>query len=338
MRSPLARTAALCLLLWTLSARAEDPLARELSTLRTDFEYGKFREVFDRSRELIQQGVLEEPQLIELNKYAGLSAFNLDLLPEAESHLSSLLRLDPGFGLDPFVFAPATIAFLEKVRQRLKPELDAIRQLRILEAQRKRRFEEDRDRLRREAEEQRRKLEELARHITVRTVEKRSFLVNFLPFGAGQFQQGRSTLGILLASLEGALAATSLISYVAAETFIECKPFTLDDRLSPTGQHTVTVCGIPPARAAEARVWRTLKVTSGVGFYLLYAYGVADALYRHEDQVVTTRVLDQPLPAAEPAIPSASSRLLRSRPPPEGLVAHLLPVPGGLGLGITVMF
>lgn len=335
-------------LLWALGASpafAEDPFARELSDLRTNFEYGKYREVLDRARELIQQGVPDEQHLIELNKYAGLSAFNLDLLPEAESHLSALLRLDPAFGLDPFVFPPATINFLEKIRKKLKPELDAIRQERLLEAIRKKRAEEDRERIRREAEEQRRRVEELSRRITVRTIEKRSFLVNFVPFGAGQFQQGRTTLGIVLAATQGAFAATSVVSYFAADAITECKAYTFDDRLSPGSQFTVTLCGVPPERATESVVWRGLKVGSAIAFYALWAYGVGDALYHHQDQVVSTQLIEQPplTPpsedegAAAPGIPQTHSRLTRQRPPP-GPMAYLFPLPGGLGAGLTLTF
>jgi hypothetical protein len=332
--------AGVAVLLWALApaaAFAQDPYTRELADLRTNFEHGKYREVLDRARELIQQGLPDEQTLIELNKYAGLSAFNLEQLTEAESHLSALLRLDPGFSLDPFVFPPATINFLEKVRKKLKPELDAIRQERLLEGLRKKRAEEERERIRREAEEQRRRIDELTRRITVRTVEKRSFLVNFVPFGAGQFQQGRTTLGAVLAASEGALAAASLVAYVGGNALVDCKPYTFDDRLNPTGQFTITLCGIPPERSGEAQVWNTLRLGAGAAFYALWTYGVVDALIHHRDQVVSTETLDQAPAPPPPGIPSVSTRLPSPRAPP-GPVAYLFPLPGGLGAGLTLTF
>ena len=38
----------------------------------------------------------------------------------------------------------------------------------------------------------------LGSRIKVRTIEKRSMLVNFIPFGAGQFQQGRTGWGVVV--------------------------------------------------------------------------------------------------------------------------------------------
>ena len=87
----------------------------------------------------------------------------------------------------------------------------------------------------------------------MRTVEKRNFLVNFVPFGAGQFQQGRTSLGIVFAAGEGALAVTSIIAYFAYEGLFETGSVELDDVLTETGKAVITVRYIPTNRAAARR-------------------------------------------------------------------------------------
>jgi tetratricopeptide (TPR) repeat protein len=320
------------------SAQEVAPPDPELAGIRVQFEYGKFAEALQRARARIDRGGLSDEDLAELHKYAGLAAFNLNNLEDAERHLLALLRLDPDYTLDPFVVPPPAIQYFEKLRGRNAGELDAIRQEKRAEAARRRRLEAERERARLQAEEQRRRLEELSRKITVREVERRSYLVNFVPFGAGQFQQGRSTLGILLATTQGALAAASIIGFLAHESLYTTRTITLYDRQSPTGEYAITVYGIPSEREGEARTWRLVKAISAGGFYVLYGYGVIDALINHQSEVVTTRVEDAPPPTSAPEAsgPGLSRKLVPAASP--GPEAYLFPLPGGIGAGLRLQF
>lgn len=307
----------------------------DLAALRRDFEFGKYDEVFESAQALLDSGVaLSSQALLDLHQIAAVSAFNLGKLKDAERHFSAVLRIDPDFGLDPFVYPPATINFLERLRRELSPELEGIRQERRLEAARRRAAAEAAERERIRQEEQRRSIEALTRRVTIRTVERRQFFVNFIPFGAGQFQQGRVNLGILLASTEGALAATSIVAYWAHEALLRDMLVTVPGVLLPGGApYTVKVRGIPQDRAGEAQAWRLIKTISGIGFYGLYAYGVADAALHHKDEIVTTQTIDEPPPGGRAALP---------RPSPPGaalrLGAFLTPEPGGLSAGLTLVF
>ncbi|HLL52128.1 MAG TPA: hypothetical protein VK447_01195 [Myxococcaceae bacterium] len=310
----------------------------EVAAIRVQFEYGKFPEALQRAQARIDRGALDDEDLAELHKYAGLAAFNLNNLKEAERHLAALLRLDPDYSLDPFVVPPPAIEYFEKLRRQNAGELDVIRQEKRAEAARRKRMEAERERVQLLAEEQRRRLEELSRKVTVRVVERRNYLVNFVPFGAGQFQQGRATLGLLLATSQGALAASSIIGYAAHEALYTTRSIELDDRLSPTGKATVTFYGIPSEREGEARMWRLVKVISATGFYALYGYGVIDSLFHHRDEVVTTHVEDAPSPPGTPPPPSndLSRRLVPTEP--VGPQAYLFPLPGGFGAGLRLDF
>src|SRR5690606_36265444 len=111
------------------------------------------------------------------------------------------------------------IEFQDALRQKLAPELEQIRQARELEQARRQAAEAEAERVR--LEEERRRLAELPRRVTTETIERRSFFVNFVPFGAGQFQQGRTELGLWLASLEGATASVSIVAFWAHEALIK---------------------------------------------------------------------------------------------------------------------
>ena len=321
----------LCLLpalLAPVAARAQDS-DTDLAGIRAAFEYGKYAEVLDRTGTRIDRGNLSDEQLVDLHELAGLAAFNLQRMNDAERHFSALLRLEPDHSLDPFVVPPPAVAYYDKLKQRMDSELEFVRQERRLRQERARAEAERRERERLTAEEQRRRTEALARQVTIRTVEKRNFLVNFVPFGAGQFQQGRTSLGVVFAASEGALAVTSVIAYFAYEALFELDTVEIDDVLTETGKATLTVRYIPTNRARQADAWRLLKISSAAGFYTVYALGAADALYHHEDQVVTTTIEERPAPPTQAAPAKAS-----------GASAHLriFPTSGGLGAGLSLSF
>jgi len=148
-------------------------------------------------------------------------------------------------------------------------------------------------------------------------VEKRSFLVNFVPFGAGQFQQGRVAAGTGFAIAESLLAVTSIVAYFAYGSLIDTRTAPPDPRFP--GAAPIVETGIPANREEEAKVWRALKIGAGLGFYGVWAAGVADAIIHHQDTVVTTRIESPPPPP----------------PPPR---ARIGPGPGTVGAAVTVAF
>ncbi|WP_164014001.1 tetratricopeptide repeat protein [Pyxidicoccus trucidator] len=324
----------LLLLLWVLALAApatvlaQDSGDSEVDSLRASFEYGKYAEVLDRAGARIDRGGLAEHELVELHKLAGLAAFNLGRTEDATRHLRALLRLDPDYGLDPFVVPPPAVAFLDALKEEMSSELEFLRQEQRLRQEREKAEAERRERERVEAEVQRRRAEELASQVTVRTVEKRNFLVNFVPFGAGQFQQGRTSLGIVFAATEGALAVTSIISFFAYDSLFEEQVIDLDNVLDPDGRASVRVRFIPTSRRRQRDTWQLLKLSSAAGFYTIYALGVVDALYHHEDQVIRTTVE----PRAPPPTPS------RAEAPGTSARLSLYSPSGGLGAGLTLIF
>ena len=299
----------LATLLLTLSgaipALAEPATSPELVSIRGDYELGRFEQALARARERLSQADLPEPEQLELNQLAGLAAFNMGQQADAERHLAAVLRIDPDHALDPFQVPPPAIQLFERLRRELAPTLDTLRYEKALRT----------ERLRREAEAQaaaaaeatRRDAEARATAAARRALEGRNFLVNFVPFGAGQFQQGRNRAGVVFAATEVVLGAASAYGYWRYASLITTRTVTLDNRQVPGERFTVTERGIPAELAGEAQTYRWLQLGAGAAFYAAWAAGAVDAVLHHGEA-----------------------------PPPVSV--HLLPLPGGAAAGLAARF
>jgi tetratricopeptide (TPR) repeat protein len=297
---------------------------RELEVSKSLYDAGKYAEALSRVGTALRGANFTEAQRMELLKLGGLSAFNLGDTNAAKSQFLQLLQLNPDYVLDPFAVPPPAIRLFDQVKKDNASQLDLVRQQIALRAEQEKRAQADRERLLKEEEERRRRMENLSQSVTVRTVKSQYMVVNFIPFGAGQFQQGRTAWGVAFAVSEGVLAAVSIISYFALGALFEPYTYTWTDRLTAdgSGNFSVTVNRIPPSRQTEADVWRGLKLSSGIGFYALWALGIVDALFHHEPTTVTeTQELKAP---SAPAAPGARLRIF--------------PTNGGLGAGVQVGF
>lgn len=316
------RCLAVALLLAALPAGAQVAPEREVELVRSLYEVGKYREALDRAVEAMGRANFTDEQRRVLHEVAGLSAFNLKDGRAASAHFLQLLQLDPDHQLDPFAVAPPAIRAFEQVRKDNAEPLARVRQQLALKLEQERREAAERERARLEDEERRRRLALLSSTVTVRTVEKRSLWLNFVPFGAGQFQQGRTEWGVTFAVSEAVLGLTSIIAYFAINALYETYTITLTDRLTPdgTGRYTTTIRRIPDARQTTYRVWNALKYATGIAFYAAWVGGVTEALVHHQPEVVT----ETQQPVAPPAGPSVH--------------LDLYPTAGGLGAGVTILF
>jgi len=300
------RAAALLLVLFAASpAWADNASSPERVSIRGDYELGRFEQALARARERLSLRDLPEPEQLELNQLAGLSAFNLGQQADAERHLAAVLRIDPDHALDPFQVPPPAIQLFERLRKELAPTLDTLRYEKKLRAERIQREAEAQAAA--EAEASRKEAEDRATAAARRAMEGRNFLVNFVPFGAGQFQQGRNRAGMAFAATEVALGAASAFGYWRYASLFTTRTVTLDNRQAPGERYTLTERGIPADRAAEADAWRWLQLGAGAAFYAAWAAGAVDAVLHHGEA-----------------------------PPPVSV--HLLPLSGGAAAGLTARF
>lgn len=226
-----------------------------------------------------------ETELIEAYLMLAVSHFETDDLDNSEKWFEEALILDPEMRLDPDVYSPKVIDFFKKIRQAITNKLEqAIRDRKLA---------------------QYRMALEAMRQVNV---EKHSYVINFVPFGAGQFQNGDRGKGRLFAISEGVLGGVSLLSFIVLSA----------DYGWPRHR-------IPPDEVDRARNLQRLHVGTGIAFSVLYAWGVVDALLDYVPEVVTTTKIDPSLLPEDffPGRPESRFRLLPTvGPPGAGLVLH----------------
>lgn len=199
---------------------------------------------------------------------------------EAAAQARKLLQLRPDLRFDPLLEAPELVDLLERVRREQESELAALEEKR-----------------RRDDEEQQRLLEMVRRGPTVveRTVVRNSYLLNFVPFGAGQFQNGQPRKGRAFLISEAALAGLSVGMFVAnfatygAREEVPCVPLAA----RPGGAQGGCPSGLveDPRNRERSRLMTKVQLASGVAFFAVAAWGIADALIHHRPEVTleTTR-------------------------------------------------
>lgn len=199
--------------------------------------------------------------VLESKKYLGASYLFLGKIAQAEQEFMRLLRMDPGYLLDPLGFPEE----VQRLFARVKVQLDADR--RASEEERKREEQRVSGEQTERVERERLRWTELSKLAEVETVrETRSRWLALVPFGAGQFQNGHASLGAVLAVTEGSLLALSLVTYV------------LHDHLR--GQNP------KPSEIADARLaeqgFRYTNQISFALFAIVAVTGVIDAQVRFQ--------------------------------------------------------
>ncbi|MEM6731887.1 MAG: hypothetical protein AAF658_10045 [Myxococcota bacterium] len=186
----------------------------ELRRAKNEYAFGNYEESVRRLRGLLYPMRLgSDQQVIEARRYLALSYYLLGDKELLQEEFTKLLFLDPDYELDPFSIAPPVIELFEQLRRKLKPELDVIRQRKVDE-----------------------RLQEPSPDSVLRTIDRtvieRSEITTFLPFGAGQFQNGDTELGVFFAVTEAVLLAVNVGAFLYARYGIETG-------FSPGEQNTV---------------------------------------------------------------------------------------------------
>jgi tetratricopeptide (TPR) repeat protein len=153
--------------------------------------------------------------------------------------------------------------------------------------------------------------------------ETHPYYVNFVPFGAGQFQNQQRSKGLLFAATQGATGAVSagIFLYLASKYGLVSSSVPFDE------QRTV-------------RTLQEIEVGTGIVFLGFYAWGVVDALLHYkprqrvegEDSLLPPELRDLrgAPPPPRPAPPKPTS--LRDR-----VHVHPVLVPsGGAGVGLSL--
>jgi hypothetical protein len=292
----LAPTAAL-LVAALLAATPGGPHARERgaaveappATPAEEFERGKnafARGEYGRAVQLLSPLVypdvrLEtEGEVVQAHRMLGVASLFENDPESARREFRKLLELRPDYRFDPLLDPKLVVDFFNVVVKDEEAELAAI------EAKRRRREEELLARQRREAERLR------AQQAVVLRYDHHSYAVNFIPFGAGQFQNGQRKKGWMFFGAETALAGVSVAAFVTNFALFGIAPHRRCTVPQPTDAN-----GLPQKcptmdidRSDEDLSTNLLRVQVATGalFFATAIWGVVDSLRHFEGDVLIT--------------------------------------------------
>ena len=249
----------------------------ELKRAKDRFEFGAYADAAGTLRQLLGGDPdLSEAEFVDAYRMLGIAEYQLGDLPQARAAFVNLLSYDPDYGLDPFLVPPAIVEFFDRVRKEHEPALEPLRERRrALRAQQ------------RLADDAKRRLltEESARTgppTRVVRVEEHHAFFNWLPLGAGQFQNGEKAKGTAIAAGEVALGAVNIAAILVHNQIAEDR-----SRSCVSGQ---SGCSHPPYSDADRRLLRNVDIVKYVAagmFWALYGYGVWDAHHNYVPMIET---------------------------------------------------
>ncbi len=235
-------------------------------------------------------------ELSEAHLLLGVAHFETGNTDEAKAEFDRALRQDADLELDPMFVSRKAVNFFEKEKADFKRRAAA--------EDEKRRLAEERDAYRRALE-------------SLIVVEKRPYYVNFIPFGAGQFQNGNNGKGVFFSAAESVTGGVSLLIF---------------------GYHAVKYGfggKVPRDEAGTVRRMQQIQIGAGIACLGFMAWGIVDSLMHYQGD--TQRKADE----------SDLPEDFRLRPRPHGdrkAPAHhslrLVPTiaPGAVSLGLSLEF
>ena len=280
-----------------LSTAAHASPAQDLAEGRNQFRAGKYREASKHLAGLFypETRLASPDEQLEAHTLLGVCYFETGDRKSATREFEEALFLDPQHKLDPQLFSSGAIDYFEEVKKQ--------KELRDKAAADARKRAEELERLRKYRE-------------SLRFVEKRSFIVNFLPLGSGQFQNGHRRKGFLFAGGQAVSAGVTvgIFAYLVNE-------------YGYGGS-------VPEEEAGTVRTLQQIAIAGDVVFYGLYLWSVVDAIYYYKPQAQIEGD-DSLLP---PELRETPEPKQRTKPKPKSQSKlRLLPfhVPDGAGMALS---
>jgi tetratricopeptide (TPR) repeat protein len=281
------------------------PPGQEFERGRTAFLRGEYERAVTIIYPLVypELRLESEAEALQAHRMLGVSYLFEGKQAEARGEFRKLLELSPDYRFDPLLDPSRVVEFFNAIVREQQAQLGDI------EARLKKREDE------------------LSRHhgeVLERRVERRSYAVNFIPFGAGQFQNQQRGKAWAFLGVEAALASVSLGAFVYNFAKYGARPGKpCLDMPTPVASGAAFEC--PPSRVDHSgenasRSLMHLQVASGAAFFAVALWGAIDALHYFKSDVSL----------GETYVPATS--------PPQGawrLVPTVGPVAQGASLSYT---
>jgi tetratricopeptide (TPR) repeat protein len=249
----------------------------DLKRAKDRFDFGAYADAAAVLRQLLAGSPrLTDAESVEAYRMLGIAEYQLGDQPQARSAFVNLLSVDPDYALDPFLVPPPIVEFFDRVKRDSEPALAPLRQRRRDLREQQRLADEARRRLL--AEEQSR----AGPPTKIVRLEERIYLYNWMPLGAGQFQNGDRAKGTAIA------AGQLVLGLVNASAILFHNQLAQDrTRTCISGQ---AGCSRPPYSDSDRTLLRnveSVKYASAGLFWALYAYGVWDAHRNYVPRIET---------------------------------------------------
>jgi tetratricopeptide (TPR) repeat protein len=282
-----------------------------------EFQKSQYREVLKGLEDATRRKLLVDlNDRFEAELLQGLSHYYLGETSEVRPHFEEMLLINPDFDLDPLTYGEEARKLFETTRA--APELKARLDQRRDEIREAKLREEEIRRIADEAERKRKELAALPEQVP--SVERHNALLNFLPFGVPQIEQGRITPGVLLAISQGVTITATVLTYTQVQSYIDTDGKVATDNL------------------ARARNWRTGNWVAVGAAVAVYVGGVVDAFVSYRDKTMTTVPREDYLRLKQESVPPGSPTPTPTTPIKPSARLYLAPLPGGASAGIVGHF
>ncbi len=231
--------------------------------------------------------------LVEAHVILGASDFEIGHRAEAKREFERALQIQPEKVLTDMLFSEGAIRLFDETKTDIEARARRDAELR--------KIADERERIRKYRD-------------SLVVVERRSFGVNFVPFGAGQFQNKQPTRGQLFAAGEGLTGGLSVGIFIYL-----------------SGKYGLNA-SVPAAEVPTVRQLEQIQIGTGIAFFAIYALGVVDSLLHYKPRVQIEgddSLLPLPSDVPDARKPRPGKTSLRDR-------VHLAPItaPGGAGIGL----
>jgi tetratricopeptide (TPR) repeat protein len=253
---------------------------------RTAFGRAEYKRAIEILNPLLYPEVLldSEGEVVQAHRMLGVSYLFAGQTEEAKREFHKLLELRPDYRFDPLLDPQQVVDAFNTVVKDEEGEITAI------ESRRKRRDAEIAARLQRE--------QRLHATTTVLRYERHSYLLNFVPFGAGQFQNDQRRKGWFFFGVEAGLAAISVGALATNFALYGANPY----RKCLDSQPTTGACqNVDHTQEDHSRALLDVQLVSGALFFATAIWGVIDAVRHYQRDVL--------LPEAPPSTSPSGVRV-----------------------------
>ena len=244
----------------------------ELQRGKNAYDRGEFARAVEIIRPLLYPEIhlQSDGQIVQAHRILGVAYLFEKKQGEATHEFRKLLQLIPDYHFDPLLDPPEVVDFFNGVRNNYGTELAH------LESKRKQ-AERARQRDKEECEKVR-----AGPAFIEKRVGRNSFTVNFLPFGAGQFQNGQRKKGWAFLTAEVVLGAVSVGAFATNLAVYGFRPerrcrYDVGDTGCPPGD-------IDHTEENRSRLLTRVQVASGAMFFAAVAWGMLDAIYYYQPE------------------------------------------------------